>query len=84
VKCGINMGGGNGEWNATTDDVTETCGDVTSAVSCSAVNGSSGWSSNATKYLSSDDIRPVTLAIYLITFVFGLVGNTLVIYVIGR
>ena len=68
-------------WNASTDDVTEAC-DVTSAVSCDGrVNGSS--SSNATRYVYGD-IRPVTLAIYLVTFVFGLVGNTLVIYVIAK
>lgn len=30
------------------------------------------------------DIRSVTIALYLLTFVFGVTGNTLVIYVIGK
>jgi len=41
----------------------------------------------ATGGVSVDDqrvIRVVTLPVYLATFVFGVVGNTLVIYVIAR
>ena len=74
--------------NASTDDVTETCGDVTSAILCDDGGGGGQQrngtiSSNATSYVYSD-IRPITLAVYLVTFVFGLVGNTLVIYVIAK
>ena len=76
-----------GAWNASIDDVSDACGDVTSAVLCSSsaqlTNGSTGLSNNTTRY-TYGDIRPVTLAIYLVTFVFGLIGNTLVIYVIAK
>lgn len=80
-------GFGVGTWNASTDDVTEPCDVVTSAVSCGGglvnASASSTWSNETARYVYSD-IRPVTLAIYLVTFVFGLVGNTLVIYVIAK
>ena len=78
------MSGGD-SWNASTGDVTETCGgDVTSAVLCGGgpPTNASGWR-NVSSYMYSD-IRPTTLALYLVTFVFGLVGNTLVIYVIAK
>jgi len=74
---------GGGSWNASTYNVTETC-DVTSAVSCGGqVNESSSNRSNGESYIYKD-IRPITLIVYLVTFVFGLVGNTLVIYVIAK
>ena len=79
-----NMSGADA-WNASTDDVTETCDAVTSSILCGQRSNSSSrrWSGNATSYIYSD-IRPITLALYLVTFVFGLVGNTLVIYVIAK
>jgi len=86
-KFWVEMSGGkvNGSWNASIDDVFETC-DVTSSVTCSEVGAnSSNWNTNATttRYVYKD-VRAITLAVYLITFVFGLVGNTLVIYVIAK
>jgi len=79
-------GVGGGTWNTSTDDVTEACG-VTSSVLCDAnmgqLSNSSSTTWNTTRYIYSD-IRSVTLAVYLVTFVFGLVGNTLVIYVIAK
>jgi len=55
---------------------------MTSAVSCGG-QPTSGWSNDTTRYVYRD-VRPITLALYLVAFVFGLVGNTLVIYVIAK
>jgi len=71
-------------WNVSNDDVTEGCVDVTSAVSCGLTNGSLSDNATTTLRYSYRYVRPITLAVYLITFVFGLVGNTLVIYVIAK
>ena len=78
---------GGSTWNTSIGNVTEAC-DMTSAVSCDENTGqlngsSSSWSNNTTRYIYGD-IRQITLAVYLLTFVFGLVGNTLVIYVIAK
>jgi len=80
------MSGGvvGGSWNASTDDVTEVC-DVTSAVSFGANSAHlNNSSSNTTTNYVYEDVGTITLAVYLVTFVFGLVGNTLVIYVIAK
>ena len=78
-----------GTWNTSADDVIESCDVVTSPVSCGGgqqLNGSlsSSWPNQTTTRYVYSDIRPIILAIYLVTFVFGLVGNTLVIYVIAK
>jgi len=76
-----------GLWNTSGDDTAD-CKDAMSAASCSESSGplnstSSNSFNNATRYVLKD-LRSITLAVYLITFVFGLIGNTLVIYVIAK
>ena len=75
-------------WNTSADDAAEGCDNVMSAASCSGNSGplndsSSSPLNNATRYVTKD-VRSITLGLYLVTFVFGLVGNTLVIYVIAK
>lgn len=70
------------------DDKTDAsqCSLIVSMATCNATAGCSGGSSSTSgpEAGSSSALRAVTLTLYMTIFIFGVLGNTLTIYVIGR